>query len=147
MKKLALLLCAALTAAALTACGGTSQETTAAQTLTAQASETESQATDGSETEEGGQSGEEANSESQEKAADEPSADNPFNGKTVKVGCSATFVPYESIEMAADGSKSYTGMNIDIITAIVEKNGGTVEFMDMPFKSLMAAIQASQIDF
>ena len=36
---------------------------------------------------------------------------------------------------------------IDIIKAVVEKNGGTVEFMDMPFKSLMAAIQAGQIDF
>ena len=74
-------------------------------------------------------------------------AENPFSGKTVKVGCSATFVPFESIEMAADGSKTYVGMNIDIIKAIVEKNGGQVEFTDMPFKSLMAAIQAGQIDF
>ena len=38
-------------------------------------------------------------------------------------------------------------MNIDIVTEIVEKNGGTVEFQDMPFKSLTAAIQAGQIDF
>lgn len=143
MKKLALLLCAALTAAALTACGGASQETTAAQTTAAQASETESQASESSNAEEA----EETKAESQAESADEPSGENPFNGKTVKVGCSATFVPFESIEMAADGSKSYTGMNIDIITAIVEKNGGTVEFMDMPFKSLMAAIQANQIDF
>ena len=75
------------------------------------------------------------------------SADNPFAGKTVKVGCSATFVPFESIEMAADGTKTYVGMNIDIVKAIVEKNGGQVEFVDMPFKSLMAAIQAGQIDF
>lgn len=72
---------------------------------------------------------------------------NPFAGKTVKVGCSATFVPFESIEMAADGTKTYVGMNIDIIKAVVEKNGGTVEFQDMPFKSLTAAIQAGQIDF
>ena len=65
----------------------------------------------------------------------------------MKVGCSATFVPFESIEMAADGSKTYVGMNIDIVKAIVEKNDGSVEFVDMPFKSLMAAIQAGQIDF
>ena len=65
----------------------------------------------------------------------------------MKVGCSATFVPFESIEMAADGTKTYVGMNIDIVKAIVEKNGGQVEFVDMPFKSLMAAIQAGQIDF
>ncbi|MFR5294393.1 MAG: substrate-binding periplasmic protein [Clostridium sp.] len=45
------------------------------------------------------------------------------------------------------GSKTYVGMNIDIVKAIVEKNGGSVEFVDMPFKSLMAAIQAGQIDF
>ena len=49
--------------------------------------------------------------------------------------------------MAADGSKTYVGMNIDIVKAIVEKNDGSVEFVDMPFKSLMAAIQAGQIDF
>ncbi len=81
------------------------------------------------------------------KMEDSVAADNVFAGKTVKVGCSATFVPFESIEMASDGSKGYVGMNIDIIKAIVEKNGGEVEFMDMPFKSLMAAIQAGQIDF
>lgn len=80
-------------------------------------------------------------------AATEAVADNPFKGVTVKVGCSATFVPYESIDMGADGKKIYKGMNIDIIQAVVEKNGGTVEFADMPFKSLVAAIQAKQIDF
>ena len=41
----------------------------------------------------------------------EVSADNPFNGKTVKVGCSSTFVPFESIEMDAKGNKTYVGMN------------------------------------
>ena len=89
----------------------------------------------------------ESSSEEAESSEAEVSADNPFNGKTVKVGCSATFVPFESIEMAADGSKTYVGMNIDIVKDVVEKNGGTVEFVDMPFKSLMAAIQAGQIDF
>ena len=92
-------------------------------------------------------SSEESTSAEAESSEAEVSADNPFNGKTVKVGCSATFVPFESIEMAADGSKTYVGMNIDIVKDVVEKNGGTVEFVDMPFKSLMAAIQAGQIDF
>lgn len=81
-----------------------------------------------------------------ETSADEADA-NPFKGVNVKVGCSATFVPYESIDMGADGKKTYKGMNIDLIKAIVEKNGGTVEFVDMPFKSLIAGIQAKQIDF
>lgn len=149
MKKLALFLCAAMTAAVLTACGGSAQETTAAaaaQTEAAaetKAEETKAEETKAEETE--AAKAEDGKTEAAEAAA--PAADNAFNGKTVKVGCSATFVPFESIEMAADGSKTYKGMNIDIIKAIVEKNGGTVEFVDMPFKSLMAAIQAGQIDF
>lgn len=146
MKKLALFLCAAMTAAALTACGGLAQETTAAATQAETAAEAESKETEAESKEEASEAeaqGEESSQAEQTEAA----ADNPFNGATVKVGCSATFVPFESIEMASDGSKTYVGMNIDLIKAIVEKNGGTVEFVDMPFKSLMAAIQASQIDF
>lgn len=141
MKKLALFLCAAMTAAALSGCGGSAQETASA----APAAQTEAAA---EAKEEGTEGSEEAKAEESEAEGQEaPAADNPFNGKTVKVGCSATFVPFESIEMAADGTKAYKGMNIDIIEDIVEKNGGTVEFVDMPFKSLMAAIQAGQIDF
>ena len=134
MKKHILLAAGAMLAAVLmTGCGSKPAETTAAAT----AAETESTAAETTQA---------AGSEAESSEA-EVSADNPFAGKTVKVGCSATFVPFESIEMAADGSKTYVGMNIDIVKAIVEKNGGSVEFVDMPFKSLMAAIQAGQIDF
>lgn len=138
MKKIALFLCTALTIAALAGCGGGSKET-AAETTKAQ-----TEAAGG--TEEKAESSDDKTADAEGEKAEAP-AENPFSGKTVKVGCSATFVPYESIEMAADGSKAYKGMNIDMIKAIVEKNGGTVEFQDMPFKSLMAAIQAGQIDF
>ena len=134
MKKHILFAAGAMLAAVLmTGCGSKPAETTAAAT----AAETESTAAETTEA---------AGSEAESSEA-EVSADNPFAGKTVKVGCSATFVPFESIEMAADGSKTYVGMNIDIVKVIVEKNGGSVEFVDMPFKSLMAAIQAGQIDF
>ena len=134
MKKHILFAAGAMLAAVLmTGCGSKPAETTAAAT----AAETESTAAETTQA---------AGSEAESSEA-EVSADNPFAGKTVKVGCSATFVPFESIEMAADGSKTYVGMNIDIVKAIVEKNGGCVEFVDMPFKSLMAAIQAGQIDF
>lgn len=134
MKKHILFAAGAMLAAVLmTGCGSKPAETTAAAT----AAETESTAAETTQA---------AVSEAESSEA-EVSADNPFAGKTVKVGCSATFVPFESIEMAADGSKNYVGMNIDIVKAIVEKNGGSVEFVDMPFKSLMAAIQAGQIDF
>ena len=134
MKKHILFAAGAMLAAVLmTGCGSKPAETTAAAT----AAETESTAAETTQA---------VGSEAESSEA-EVSADNPFAGKTVKVGCSATFVPFESIEMAADGSKNYVGMNIDIVKAIVEKNGGSVEFVDMPFKSLMAAIQAGQIDF
>ena len=135
-KTLALVLAFTMTAALFTGCGS-KKETETTQPQTETAAETESTAAETTQA---------AGSEAESSEA-EVSADNPFAGKTVKVGCSATFVPFESIEMAADGSKTYVGMNIDIVKAIVEKNGGSVEFVDMPFKSLMAAIQAGQIDF
>ena len=131
-KRLALAVSAMLAIGMLTGCGSKAEPAA----TTAAAAETTAEASKAEETK-----------AEETTAAEEAAADNPFNGATVKVGCSATFVPYESIEMAADGSKTYVGMNIDLITAIVEKNGGTVEFVDMPFKSLMAAIQAKQIDF
>lgn len=136
-KRLALAVSAMLAIGMLTGCGSKAEPAA----TTAAAAETTAEASKAEETK-----AEESKAE-ETTAAEEAAADNPFNGATVKVGCSATFVPYESIEMAADGSKTYVGMNIDLITAIVEKNGGTVEFVDMPFKSLMAAIQAKQIDF
>ena len=120
----------------LTGCGSSKSAETTAEASVAESSSEESTSAEA-----------ESSSEEAESSEAEVSADNPFNGKTVKVGCSATFVPFESIEMAADGSKTYVGMNIDIVKDVVEKNGGTVEFVDMPFKSLMAAIQAGQIDF
>lgn len=74
--------------------------------------------------------------------------DNPVKGKTLSVGCSATFVPYESITMDANGNKTHIGMNIDVVKLIVEDHlGGKVNFVDMPFKGLIASIQSGQIDF
>lgn len=141
-KTLAFAVSAMLAIGMLTGCGSSSApETTAA----AAEAETKAEETE-TKVEEAGSEETAAEAESGEESA-EAAAETPFTGKTVKVGCSATFVPFESIEMAADGSKTYVGMNIDIVKAIVEKNGGEVEFVDMPFKSLMAAIQAGQIDF
>ena len=139
MKKMVLGILTALAVGALAGCSGgnTAETTTAAATeaVSQEAADDSAEATEAAD-----------DSAGTTKTA-EVSADNPFNGKTVKVGCSATFVPFESIEMDASGNKIYVGMNIDIINAVVEKNGGTVEFQDMPFKSLTAAIQAKQIDF
>ena len=106
MKKHILFAAGAMLAAVLmTGCGSKPAETTAAAT----AAETESTAAETTQA---------AGSEAESSEA-EVSADNPFAGKTVKVGCSATFVPFESIEMAADGRNKYVGMNIYIVKAIV----------------------------
>ena len=113
MKKIALTLLTALTVSVLAGCSGSGApaESTAAGT---EAAESTAAAEDAGETTAGAEGGDA-----------EVSADNPFNGKTVKVGCSSTFVPFESIEMDAKGNKTYVGMNIDIVTEVVEKNGGT----------------------
>ena len=93
MKKHILFAAGAMLAAVLmTGCGSKPAETTAAAT----AAETESTAAETTQA---------AGSEAESSEA-EVSADNPFAGKTVKVGCSATFVPFEASEMAADGSKT-----------------------------------------
>jgi len=62
-------------------------------------------------------------------------------GKIV-VGTSADYPPYESID--ADGK--FVGFDMDLARAIGEKLGVKVEFQDMPFDSLIAAVQEGKID-
>lgn len=62
-------------------------------------------------------------------------------GKLV-VGTSADYAPYESVD--ADGN--FVGYDMDLIRAIGEKLGVEVEIQDMPFDSLIAAVQEGKID-
>lgn len=62
-------------------------------------------------------------------------------GKLV-VGTSADYPPYESVD--ADGK--FVGYDMDLIRAIGEKLGVEVEIQDMPFDSLIAAVQQGKID-
>ncbi len=62
-------------------------------------------------------------------------------GKMV-VGTSADYAPYESVD--ADGN--FVGYDMDLIRAIGEKLGVEVEIQDMPFDSLIAAVQEGKID-
>ena len=62
-------------------------------------------------------------------------------GKLV-VGTSADYAPYESI----DESGAFVGYDMDLIRAIGEKLGVEVEIQDMPFDSLIAAVQGGKID-
>ena len=62
-------------------------------------------------------------------------------GKIV-VGTSADYPPYESID--ADGN--FVGYDMDLMRAVGEKLGVEVEFQDMPFDTLIAAVQEGKID-
>jgi polar amino acid transport system substrate-binding protein len=76
-----------------------------------------------------------------------PAADEGLLG-TIKergriiVGTSADYPPYESI----DAEGNFVGFDMDLIRAIAEKLGVEVEFQDMPFDSLIAAVQEGKID-
>ena len=61
---------------------------------------------------------------------------------SIIVGTSADYPPYESID--ADGN--FVGFDMDLMRAIAEDLGVEVEFQDMPFDSLIAAVQAGKID-
>jgi len=58
------------------------------------------------------------------------------------VGTSADYPPYESI----DAEGKFVGFDMDLMRAIAEKLGVEVEFQDMPFDSLIAAVQEGKID-
>lgn len=80
-------------------------------------------------------------------AADQAAADEGLLGQIkergkIVVGTSADYPPYESID--ADGK--FVGFDMDMARAIGEKLGVEVEFQDMPFDSLIAAVQEGKID-
>ncbi len=62
-------------------------------------------------------------------------------GKII-VGTSADYPPYESI----DAEGKYVGFDMDLTRAVAEKLGVEVEIQDMPFDSLIAALQEGKID-
>jgi polar amino acid transport system substrate-binding protein len=61
---------------------------------------------------------------------------------TIVVGTSADYPPYESI----DANGKFVGFDMDLIRAIADKMGVKVEIQDMPFDSLIAAVQEGKID-
>jgi len=118
MKKLlALLLCGAMAVSMLTACG--SKEP-------AEAPAEEKEETPAEEKEESGK---------------------PLEGVNLKIGLSPTYANFETIVINADGSEGYEGIDIEILAALADKCGFTYEIANMNFSSLIAAIQANQVDF
>jgi polar amino acid transport system substrate-binding protein len=60
----------------------------------------------------------------------------------IKVGTSADYPPFESVD--ENGNK--VGFDIDLMTEIANRLGVKLEWVDMPFDSLIAAVQEGKID-
>jgi glutamine transport system substrate-binding protein len=67
---------------------------------------------------------------------------NAADKKKIVVGTEPTFPPFES----KDEQGNFVGFDIDLVKAIAAKQGLTVEFKDLPFDSLIPALQSGQID-
>jgi polar amino acid transport system substrate-binding protein len=63
------------------------------------------------------------------------------NGK-ITIGTSADYPPFESV----DASGNFVGFDIDLMNEIGKRMGVDVEIVDMPFDSLLAAVQEGKID-
>ncbi len=61
----------------------------------------------------------------------------------ILVGTSADYPPYESID---EKTKKIIGLDADIVEAVAKELGVTVSWQDMPFDSLVAALQTGKID-
>lgn len=60
----------------------------------------------------------------------------------IKVGTSADYPPFESVD--ANGNK--VGFDIELMSEIAKRLGVKLEWVDMPFDSLIAAVQEGKID-
>ena len=60
----------------------------------------------------------------------------------IKVGTSADYPPMESV----DSSGNKVGFDIDLMNEVANRLGVKVEWVDMPFDSLIAAVQEGKID-
>jgi len=60
----------------------------------------------------------------------------------IKVGTSADYPPFESVD--ANGNKF--GFDVDLMTEIAKRLDIKLEWVDMPFDSLIAAVQEGKID-
>jgi polar amino acid transport system substrate-binding protein len=60
----------------------------------------------------------------------------------IKVGTSADYPPFESVD--ASGNK--VGFDIELMSEVAKRLGVELEWVDMPFDSLIAAVQEGKID-
>jgi len=72
--------------------------------------------------------------------ADQKQAAKP---KVLKVGTEPSFAPFEFQE---EGSKEYTGFDMDLIRAVGKQMGYEVQIVSMGFDGLIPALESGQID-
>ncbi len=68
--------------------------------------------------------------------------DNIKKAGVIKVGTSADYPPFEYVD--ENGQKA--GFDIELMTEIAKRLGVTLEWVDMPFDSLIAGVQEGKID-
>lgn len=71
---------------------------------------------------------------------------NQANAKTVVLGTSADFPPYEFHKMI-DGKDQIVGFDIDIAKEIAKDMGANLEVKDMDFKALLGELSSGRVDF
>ena len=78
--------------------------------------------------------------------ADKNADANAENGEAIvlQVGTNAEFSPFEYVN--PDDNKTIEGFDIDLISAIAEDQGMTVEINNMEFDGLVMAVQSGQLD-
>jgi polar amino acid transport system substrate-binding protein len=60
----------------------------------------------------------------------------------IQVGTSADYPPFESVDSAGN----LVGFDIDLMNEVARRMGVTVDWVDMPFDSLIAAVQEGKLD-
>lgn len=74
--------------------------------------------------------------------AGNPHLDQIKTAGTIKIGTSADYPPFESVD--SNGKK--VGFDIELMEELGKRLGVKVEWVDMPFDSLLAAVQEGKID-
>jgi glutamine transport system permease protein len=68
-------------------------------------------------------------------------AQSPVAGKTYIIGTDTTFAPFEF----QDGSGNLTGIDMDLIHAVAENQGFTVDIKSLGFDAALQALQSNQV--
>ena len=74
--------------------------------------------------------------------ASEAAAYDAAVGKTYSIGTDTTFAPFEF----EDETGTHTGIDIQLLDAIAEEMGFTVEWQVLGFTASVAALEAGQVD-